>query len=85
MNKYILDILKKMTKIPDIRKTETWSESKTQMVSILTRKIRKVKVDHYFINVDVNDSHMELHSWVSWFSTLSFQQNIRLNIMSYVI
>ena len=76
MNKYILGILKKMTKNPDIRKTETWTESKTQIVSILTRKIQKLKVDHHFRNVDVNDFHMGIHSWVSWFSTLSFQQNI---------
>ena len=55
------------------------------MVSILTAKIGKVKGDHHLINMDVNDSNMEIHSWVSWFSTLSFQQNIRLNIMSFVI
>ena len=82
MNRYILAILKKLAKNPNIRQTEEWTESKMQMVSILTRKIRKVKVDHHFINVDVNDSHMEIHSWVSWFSTLSFQQNIHLNMYS---
>jgi hypothetical protein len=76
MNKYILGILKKMAKNPNVRKTKTWTESKTQMVSILTRKIQKLKVDHHFINVDVNDVHMGIHTWVSWFSTLSFQQNI---------
>ena len=85
MNKYILGILKKMAKNPNIRQTEEWTESKMQMVSILTTKIRKVKGDHHLINMDVNDSHMEIHSWVSWFSTLSFQQNIHLNIMSYII
>ena len=74
-----------MAKNPNIRQTEEWTESKMQMVSILTVKIQKVKGDHHLINVDVNDSHMEIHSWVSWFSTSSFQQNIRLNIMSYVI
>ena len=74
-----------MAKNPNIRQTEEWAESKMQMVSILTTKIRKVKGDHHLINMDVNDSYMEIHSWVSWLSTLSFQQNIRLNIMSYVI
>ena len=85
MNKYILGILKKMGKCSDMRQTEEWTKSKMQMVSILTMKIQKVKGDHHLINVDVNDSHMEIHSWVNWFSTLSFQQNTRLNIMSYVI
>ena len=74
-----------MAKNPDIMQTEEWTEFKMQMVSILARKIRKVKVDHHFINVDVNDSRMEIHSWVSWFSTLSFQQHIHLITMSYVI
>ena len=55
------------------------------MISILTKKIRKVQGDHHFMNVDVNDSHMERNIWVSWFSTLSFQQNIHLNTLSYVI
>ena len=85
MNRYIIGILKKIAKNPNIRQTEEWTESKMQMVSILTAKIRKVKGDHHLINMDVNDSYMEIHSWVSWLSTLSFQQNIRLNIMSYVI
>ena len=76
MNKYILGILKKMAKTPNIRHTEAWKESKIQMVSILTRKAQKVKIDHHFINLDVNGSHMEIHRWVSFFSTLSFQQNI---------
>ena len=73
MNKYILGILKMMAKNSDVRKTKTWTESKTQMVSILTRKIQKLKVDHH---LDVNDLHMGIHSWVSWFNTLLFQQNI---------
>ena len=76
MNKYIIGILKNMAKNPNIRKSETWTESKTQVVSILTRKIQKLKVDHHFMNVDVNDFHIGIHSWVSWFSTLSLQQNI---------
>jgi hypothetical protein len=70
MNKYILVILKTMAKNPNIRKTETWTESKTQIVSILTRKIQKLKVDHHFMNMDVNELHMGIHS------KLSFQQNI---------
>jgi hypothetical protein len=73
-----------MAKNPNIRQTEEWTESKMQMVSILTKKIRKVQGDHHFMNVDVNDSHMERNIWVSWFSTLSFQQNIHLNTLSYV-
>ena len=78
MNKYILGILKDMAKAknPNIRKSKTWTESKTQIVSILTRKIKKLKVDHRFMNVDINDFHIGIHSWVSWFSTLSSQQNI---------
>ena len=65
MNKYILGILKEMTKNPNIRKTETWTESKKEVFSILIRKIRKPKVDDH------------IHSWVSWlwFSNLTFQQN----------
>ena len=65
-----------MAKNPDIRQTEAWMESRMQMVSILTRKIRKVKVDQHFMNMDVNESQMEIHSLVSWFSTLTFQKNI---------
>ena len=76
MNKYIIGILKNMAKNPNVRKSETWTESKTQVVSILTKKIQKLKVDHHFMNVDVNDFHTGIHSWVSWFRTLSSQQNI---------
>ena len=76
MNRYILGILKKMAKNPNDRKTKTWTESKTQMVSILTRKIRKFKLDHHIINVDVNDFHIGVHSWVSWFNALLLQKNI---------
>ena len=76
LNEYILGILKKMVKNPNIRKTETWTETKKEMISTLTKKIRKIKVDQDFINVDVNDFHMGIHSWVSWFSTLIFQKNI---------
>ena len=65
-----------MAKNPNIRETEEWTESKMKMVSILTRKIRKIKVDYHFMNVDINDFHLGIHSWVSLFSTLTFQQNI---------
>ena len=76
MNKYILGILKEMSKSSDSRQTEAWTESKMQMISILTKKIRKIQVDWYFINMDVNDFHLGIHSWVNWFSLLSFQRNI---------
>ena len=76
MNKYVLGILKKMTKCSDIQQTETWTESKMQMISILTKKIQKIKVDQHFMDVDVNDFHMGIHSLVSWFSLLTFQKNI---------
>ena len=66
MNKYIIGILKNMAKNPNIRKSETWTKSKTQIVSILTRKIQKLKVNHHFKNADVNDFHMGIHSLVSW-------------------
>ena len=66
INKYILGVLKKIAETPNIKKTETWTESQTQMVLILTRKIQKLKVNHHFKNVDVNDFHMGIHSLVSW-------------------
>ena len=88
LNKIILGILKTMAKNPNIRQTEEWTESKMQMVSILTTKIRKVRIDHHFINVDVNDSHMEIHNWVSWFSTLYYHFNkifsFLANMLSFV-
>ena len=55
-----------MVKNPNIKETKAWPESKMQMVSILTRKIRKIKVDYHFINVDINDFDLGIHSWVSW-------------------
>ena len=86
MNKYILVILKTMAKNPNIRKTETWTESKREMVSILTRKIRKLKVDHHFKNVDVNDFHLGIHSWVSWLASYHFNKtSFQANLMGYVI
>ena len=63
LNKYILGILKKMVKNPNIRKTETWPESKKELISILTKKIQKIKVDQPF--KDVHVFHMGIHSSVS--------------------
>ena len=74
LNKYILGILKKIAKRSDIRQTEAWTQSKMQMISILTKKIQKLNVDQHFKNV--NDFHMGIHSLVSWFSLLTFQKNI---------
>ena len=61
-----------MAKSSDSRQTEAWTESKEETISILAKKIQKTKVDHHFMNVDVNDFHTGIHSWVSWFRTLSF-------------
>ena len=69
-------MMKNMAKKSNIRQTEEWKESKMQMISILTRKMRNVKVDNHFMNVVVNDTHMETPSWVSGVGTLSFSQNI---------
>ena len=76
MNKYIIGILKKMSKHSDIRQTEAWTESKMQMISILTKKIQKIKVDQHFVDVDVvDDFHMGIHSLVSWFSLLTLKKS----------
>ena len=75
MNKYILDILKKMAKRFDIKQTEVWTESKKEMISILTKKMQKVKADQHFKDVEVNDFHMGIHSSVSWFRLITFQKN----------
>ena len=75
MNKYILGILKKMAKSSDSRQTEAWTESKIQMISILTKKTQKIKVDQHFKDVEINDFHMGIYSSVSWFSLLTFQKN----------
>ena len=80
MNKYILAILKKKAKSSDSRQqTEAWTESKMQMISILTKKMQKIKVDQHFKDVEVNDFHMGIHSSVSWFRLLTFQKNIFLD------
>ena len=75
-NKYILGTLKMMAKNPNIRKNETWTESKKEMISILTKKVQKMKVDQHFKDVEINDFHMGIHSMVSWFSFLTVQKNI---------
>ena len=86
LNKYILGILKKMAKNPNIRETEAWTESKMQMVSILTRKIRKIKVDYHFMNVDINDFHLGIHSWVSWLAPYLFNKtSFQTNLIGYFI
>ena len=54
-----------MVKNPNIRKTETWTESKKEMISIMTKKMQKIKVDQHFKAVDVNDFHLEIYSPVS--------------------
>ena len=84
LNRYIIGILKKMAKNPNIRKTEAWKKSKMQMTSILTRKIQKIKGDHQFKNVDFNDFHLEIHSLVSGFTT-SFNFNKRSGQIWWVI
>ena len=62
---YVLGILKKMAKRSDIRQTEAWTESKMQMISILTKRIQKITVDQHFKDVDVNDFHMGIYISVS--------------------
>ena len=84
LNKYIIGILKKMAKNSNIRETEAWKESKMQMISILTRKIQKIKGDHQFKNVDFNDFHLGIHSLVSGFTT-SFNFNKRSGQIWWVI
>ena len=65
-----------MAKPSDIRQTKAWTDSKMQMISQLTKKIQKIKVDWHFKDVDINDFHMGIHSLVSWFSLFKFQKNI---------
>jgi hypothetical protein len=67
LNKYILGILKERARISDIRQTEALTESKEETISILTKKIQKIKVDQHFQDVDVNDFHLGIHSLVSWY------------------
>ena len=65
-----------MAESSDIRQTEAWTESKMQMISILTKKIQKIKVNQHFMDVDVNDFQMGNHSLVSCFSLFAFKRNI---------
>jgi hypothetical protein len=59
--------LKERARISDIRQTKALTESKEETISILTKKIQKIKVDQHFIDVDVNDFHLGIHSMVSWY------------------
>ena len=80
MSKILLCVLKRMAKNPNIRKTDIWMGSETQMVSILNRSSRKQKMEDHFKNATKdNDFHTEIHSWVSWFSNLTFQKTIFLH------
>ena len=75
-----------MAKNPNIRETEGWTESKMQMVSILTRKIRKIRVDHHFMKVDINDFRLGIHGLVSWLAPYHFNKtSFKTNLMGYVI
>jgi hypothetical protein len=74
LNKYTLGILKKAAKRSDIKQTEAWTESKKEMITILTKKIQKIKVDQHFKDVEINDFHMGIHSMVSRFSFLTVQK-----------
>ena len=88
MNKNLLGVLKRIANNPNVQKTEIWMESETQMVSILNRSSRKQKVDDHFKNATTdNDFHTGIHSWVSWFSNLTFQKTIfshKSNKLCYV-
>ena len=75
-----------MAKSSDSRQTEAWTESKIQMISILTKKTQKIKVDQHFMDVDVNDFHMGIHSSVSWFSLSTFKKKtFCTNLLGFVI
>ena len=80
MNKILLCVLKRMAINHNVRKNDIWMESETQMVSILNRSSRKQKMEDHFKNATKdNDFHTEIHSWVSWFSNLTFQKTIFLH------
>ena len=77
MNKYLLGVLKRLAKNHNVQKNEIWMESEAQVVSILNRSSRKQKVDDHFKNATTdNDFHTGIHSWVSWFSNLTFPKTI---------
>ena len=63
-----------MAKNPNVRKTGTWTQSKRETISILTKKIQKVKVDQNIKALEVNDFYMGIHSSVSWFRLLTFKK-----------
>ena len=65
-----------MAKRSDIKQTEAWTESKKEMISILTKKTQKIEVDQHFKDLEINAFHMGIHSMVSWFSFLTVQKNI---------
>jgi hypothetical protein len=56
-----------MAKHSNIKQTEARTESKKEMISILTKKIQRIKLDQHFMDVDVNDFHLGIHSLVSWY------------------
>ena len=68
-----------MARHSDIGQTEAWTESKEETISILTKKIQKIKVDQHFMDVDLNDFHVGIHSMVSQFSFLTVQKNLYPN------
>ena len=77
MNKNLLGVLKRMANNPTVRKKDIWMESETQMASILNRSSQKQKVNDRFKNATTdNDFHTGIHSWVSWFSNLTFPKTI---------
>ena len=69
-----------MAKSSDGSQTEACKESKMQMISILTKKIQKIKMDQHFKDVQVNDFHMEIHSLVSLFRHFKKQQQLSRQI-----
>ena len=72
-----------MAKTSDIKQTEAWTESKKETISILTKKIQKIKVDQHFNDIDVNNFHIGIHSVVSWFSLFKFKKtSFKTNLMS---
>ena len=71
-----------MARRSDIGQTEAWTESKEETISILTKKIQKIKVDQHFMDVDINDFHMGIHSLVSWFRLLTLQ-NFQIKLINY--
>ena len=75
-----------MAKCSDIKQTEAWTQSKKEMISILTKKIQKIKVDQQFKDVEINDFHIGIHSMVSWFSFLTVQKktSFQIILMGYV-